>query len=116
MCDLMNPTQADNLMISIIEKIVKEEYGGCDPSKDNPCILKAVVSDGKEGYGYPIIYIWVVGKWRQAGRTGFNGLPSNKAVTSAIQRIRTNTGTTFEGKEIMLQFIKFGVSADTLRG
>lgn len=115
-----------NLMKDLIDKIVGEEYGGCHPDRDNPCVLKAVVSDGKEGYGARMLYVWVVGKWRCVGRTGYRGLPSNKVVTEAIQRIRINTGSkldtngnlvggTFGGKEIMLEFTKFGVSADTLK-
>lgn len=117
--------------IDIIEKmvddIIGEEYGGCHPDRDNPCILKAVVSDGKEGYGARIIYVWVVGKWRSSGRTGWRGLPSNKAITEAIMSIRQCTGSkydehggliidgTFGRKEIMLEFMKFNVSADTLK-
>ena len=115
MCHLDEFEERDNLIKEIAMKITLEEYGGCNPYTDNPCVLKAMVSDGKEGYGARILYVWVVGKWRPVGRTGWQGLPSNKVITEAIQRIRINTGKTFEGKEIMLQFIKFGVSADTLR-
>jgi hypothetical protein len=115
-----------DMMKKIVDQIIGEEYGGCHPDKDEVCILKAMVSDGQEGYGARILYVWVVGKWRPLGRTGYKGLPSNKVVTEAIQRIRLNTGSkldaqgnlvggTFGRKEIMLQFIKFGVSADTLR-
>lgn len=126
MTDLGSFESDVNLMKKIIDQIIGEEYGGCHPDKDEVCILKAATSDGKEGYGYPIIYVWVVGKWRQVGRTGHRGLPSYKAVMEAIRRIRINTGSkldecgnfvggTFGGKEIMLKFIYLGVSADTLR-
>lgn len=128
MCDLTLDGGVNmDLIKDILDKVIKEEYGGCDPSKDEVCTLKAMVSDGHEGYGARIIYVWVVGKWRPVGRTGWKGLPSNKVVAEAIQRIRINTGSrfdenkelysgTFGGKEIELEFIKFGVSADTLRG
>ena len=115
MCHLDEFEERGNLFKELITKIVKEEYGGCDPSTDNPCILKAMVSDGKkETYKGRRIYVWVVGSWRCVGRTGWKGLPSNKAITEAIQTIRLNSGKTFNGKEIMLQFEKFNVSADTL--
>ena len=39
-----------NMMEQIVKDVIREEYGGCNPDTDNPCILKARVTTEK-GYG-----------------------------------------------------------------
>lgn len=107
---------------AIYDKIIKEEYG-CDPSKDNPCILKARVTKLYDNSKMRYLQVFVVGKWRVGVPVGCKGMPSNKKIQEAIRTVRINTGShkedfkigeeyydeslgTFGGKEIMLEFVK----------
>jgi hypothetical protein len=108
---------------AIYDKIIKEEYG-CDPSKDNPCILKARVTKLYDDSKMRYLQVFVVGKWRVGLPVGCKGMPSNKKIQEAIRIVRINTGSTtkdesvsyykldfdfnkgtFGGKEIMLEFV-----------
>jgi hypothetical protein len=94
----------------ILDRIIKEEFGGCDPRKDNPCKIQARVSDG-------MIYVFAVGKWRAVSRAGRKYPPTKKMQAQAKATLRINTGTatskmfgrtgggTFDGKEIELVFL-----------
>lgn len=83
---------------SILDRIVKEEYGGCDPRKDNPCKIQARVSEGA-------IYVFAVGKWRGVSRAGYKYPPTKAMQGLARKTLRTNTGSTFNGKKIELVFL-----------
>lgn len=78
---------------TILNRVVREEYGGCDPSTDNPCHLKARTRDG-------MIQVFVVGKWRFAANAGRKYPPSKAMQNRAERTIRINTGKTFQGKDI----------------
>lgn len=82
---------------SILNRIIKEEFGGCDPRTDNPCKIHARVSEG-------FIYAFAVGKWRPMAGAGRNYPPSPLMQKRAEKTLRMNTGTTFEGKKIEFLF------------
>jgi hypothetical protein len=75
---------------SILDRIIKEEFGGCDPRTDNPCKIQARVSDG-------MIYAFAVGKWRVMGRAGRKYPPSQAMLKEAEKTLRINTGSTGSG-------------------
>jgi hypothetical protein len=98
---------------SILDKVVLEEYGGCNPRVDNPCILKARVSKQ-----HRTIEVFVVGKWRVVrGYWGSKYVITNKKILADMEKtVRINTGShvhsgydpsvgTFHGKEIRFDFI-----------
>lgn len=91
----------------ILTRVIKEEFGGCDPREDNPCKIQARVSDGA-------IYVFAVGKWRPASRAGRKYPPSKRMQNKAILTLRCNTGGkgfqykcggTFDDREIELVFL-----------
>lgn len=101
---------------SILDRIMLEEYGGCDPRRDDPCYLKARIKDR-------VIEVFVVGKWR--GIRHINSTlyepKSKKIIDEVIRTVRINTGSrpvvpgskelkggTFEGKTIILKWQKEG--------
>ena len=100
-------------MKEILTKVILDEYGGCDPRTDNPCILKARVSKQ-----YHTIEVFVVGKWRIVrGYWGSKYVITNKKILADMERVvRINTGSstnfkydpsvgTFHGKDIRFDFI-----------
>jgi len=93
----------ENLIEATLDKIVKEEYGGCDPRTDNPCILKARVRD-------KLIQAFCVGKWRYIGSAGSKYPPSRMMQRRAIATLRCNTGDTF--KDRIIRFDWEEVTAD----
>jgi hypothetical protein len=103
-----------DLIKEIVDKVEREEFGGAMPSKNKNITLKAIVSDGQEGYGYRIIYVFLVGKWRQQCRTGWKGLPTATRAREAIERIKCNCPN-LKDHNITLEFIKFNVPSEQLR-
>ena len=85
---------------SAVDQVIREEYGGCRPHLDNPCILKARIKD-------KVFQVFVVGKWRPMMYYGPKGkIPSKKLQEQAVRTIRCNTGKTFEGKEVIFNWVK----------
>lgn len=96
---LRNPKDYD--FDSIVDHVIRDEYGGCHPGKDDPCVLHAKCEDG-------IVYVFVVGKWRGVARCSKKSVvPSRKVIREAIKTVRTNTGETFAGKEVILKFPQY---------
>jgi hypothetical protein len=82
----------------LVDGIIREEYGGCHPSRDQVCHLKAKVEDH-------VVKVFVVGKWRTIRYYSPNKkIPSEKIVAECIHTVRVNTGGTFEGKDIVLDW------------
>jgi hypothetical protein len=98
---------------AIAEKVMREEYGGCNPLVDEVCQLKARVH--RVAGVMRRIEVFVVGKWR--GIRYYGGTldaPKSKKILDEIERtVRINTGShlnhrgfdptkgTFAGKKIV---------------
>jgi hypothetical protein len=97
---------------AIVEKVMREEYGGCNPLVDEVCQLKArvhrVVGVMRR------IEVFVVGKWRVVrGYWGSKYVITNKKILADMEKtVRINTGShvhsgydpsigTFAGKKIV---------------
>lgn len=83
---------------TILDRIIKEEFGGCDPRKDDPCKIQARVSDNS-------IYAFAVGKWRWMSGAGAKYPPTDFMQRKAERTLRLNTGGTFDGKVIEFVFL-----------
>jgi len=80
-----------------VDRITREEYGGCHPGQDDPCVLKAKVRDG-------LIQVFCVGKWRWVGGAGKKYPPSKMMQNRAEKTLRMNTGKTFQGRRIQFNW------------
>lgn len=93
----------DETMKGILDNVIKEEYGGCDPRHDAVCVLKARVIHDPPDHR---IEVFVVGKWRPIRYYGGVGyIVTNKKILAEMERtIRINTGSYNSSKPLGSQY------------